>query len=933
MAINPENIDTTDLSKLDTATLALTNYFAHSLPNGFLQKSTIANLATFLAPYVSSIGGSGYVLVNSNELPNPTDLDSGFSLVGSGTFTQTTGSDIITTEVLNILNWNGTTWSLAFAIPVNLLNYATSAQVFGENFITNPEFSNNHEFWASNGIGSIENKTDSGDVVLDFKTLGTINAGFINSVSIDINKKYLLQMDIKPISIVDGVLNVSGTNIIVKNNPEYQFFSFILSSSDTSNISFVKTSAATEEYYFKNVKLIDLDNSVYADIEKLKIASSILDARIAKTNIIKNGYFFDGIDGWIANISNTISEVEDYGTKSVLWKSNGGYDTAFLTSPDILIPKGVYVLDILIKVTLAGDKKFAYEFGDGRKYFDLIDNGDYNLYSFVVNFYQDYNRVVLWNGNQVAQNQNIILKYVNLYKNDSITSSRIDIDKIKDNRGEFDVKSFLPYIMFPNKVVHPEYVNFVHTNYLDVKRGDVISFKVGAGAKESESLNEPIALIMDSGKTVIDTVYSSVTNSVVESTINIAENGFVVVNNRTEAASDTYITINKGDVAFATKDDLSKSTESVRYIFPSDYMHILDYGQSNSEGADAAITTSVFDENILIFNEPVNTGFRPFAFISGYGEGPRGGSATAFHEITFSRGIDISKSKLIFSKEGVGGAGILSLIKGTSAYDNLIAHVTTAFGIAESEGKTYSVPFVQWTHGEANVENMTIADYKSYLIQLKVDLNTDIKAITGQDTEISFVMNQISSFNSVNYTVKNSSFPMLFVDLANEVDGFYFSNPAYYAEYLPQIGAGDYIHYKAPYSKLIGAEYMVIIDKILSGKEYKKLALISHSFKGKIINLIFNKKLVLDTTNVNSISGYGFLVSGNPITSVSVNDNRVTIVCQNDLIDNDELSYAYNAYDISGKDAGPRGNIRSEDEYVFSFGTVYDWYPHYKITL
>jgi len=126
MAIDPNTVETTDYSRLDTLNLALTNYFAHSLPNGRLYKNTINGLATFMAPFVSSIGASGYVLVTGNTLPDPV-LDSGFTIVEAGTYTQTGESSLVVDGNLNILSWNGTTWSVAYEINLDLSEYAKNA--------------------------------------------------------------------------------------------------------------------------------------------------------------------------------------------------------------------------------------------------------------------------------------------------------------------------------------------------------------------------------------------------------------------------------------------------------------------------------------------------------------------------------------------------------------------------------------------------------------------------------------------------------------------------------------------------------------------------------------------------------------------------------------------------------------------------------------
>jgi len=118
MAINPENVDLVTVSQLDTVALALTNLFAHSAPNGTLGKATINDLAVFLAPFVASVGASGYVEVIGNVLPDPV-IENGFTIVGAGTYDQTGEADLVADGTINILSWDGTTWTVSKEIVID----------------------------------------------------------------------------------------------------------------------------------------------------------------------------------------------------------------------------------------------------------------------------------------------------------------------------------------------------------------------------------------------------------------------------------------------------------------------------------------------------------------------------------------------------------------------------------------------------------------------------------------------------------------------------------------------------------------------------------------------------------------------------------------------------------------------------------------------
>lgn len=76
---------------------------------------------------VTALGASSYVNVDSLVLPDPSGTNS-YSIVGAGTYSQTGEADLVVTGDLNIIFWNGTTWSLSSSIDVDLTNYPTLAE-------------------------------------------------------------------------------------------------------------------------------------------------------------------------------------------------------------------------------------------------------------------------------------------------------------------------------------------------------------------------------------------------------------------------------------------------------------------------------------------------------------------------------------------------------------------------------------------------------------------------------------------------------------------------------------------------------------------------------------------------------------------------------------------------------------------------------------
>lgn len=86
---------------------------------------------------------------------------------------------------------------------------------------------------------------------------------------------------------------------------------------------------------------------------------------------------------------------------------------------------------------------------------------------------------------------------------------------------------------------------------------------------------------------------------------------------------------------------------------------------------------------------------------------------------------------------GVSGASITKMKKGTTPYADMIECVTKAKEFANKEGKTFGVTFMNWYHGEADI-NKTKLWYYTEMSQLFIDINTDVKAITGQTEDIEF---------------------------------------------------------------------------------------------------------------------------------------------------------------------------------------------------
>lgn len=119
--INPETTDTVRVGQLPSAPFELTDRLPHEIEDTLFQ-GTVQQLADVIRDYLETTGGLAFnptTVLPGGTLPNTTTKE--WMLVGKGTFNNVGGgADIITTEELNAVTSNGSYWSLAVEIPINV---------------------------------------------------------------------------------------------------------------------------------------------------------------------------------------------------------------------------------------------------------------------------------------------------------------------------------------------------------------------------------------------------------------------------------------------------------------------------------------------------------------------------------------------------------------------------------------------------------------------------------------------------------------------------------------------------------------------------------------------------------------------------------------------------------------------------------------------
>jgi len=407
-------------------------------------------------------------------------------------------------------------------------------------------------------------------------------------------------------------------------------------------------------------------------------------------------------------------------------------------------------------------------------------------------------------------------------------------------------------------------------------------------------------------------------------------------------------------------------------LYDYDYILIPTYGQSlsiNSSSTPRIIPTST----------------KALQFSNGIFGTPNGSSTLV--PLTISNDICTNVTNMIFSKmnvnstsvvvstsPGLGGALMSALIRGTAPYNKLIAGVTQMKRIADSEGKTLIVPAIPYVQGESEMAYyVNNFNYTAALISLSDDLNTDIKAITGQCDDVVLLVSQVASH------VDYGRYPRIAIqqyDASFNSDKIWLSKSMYNGDYVV-----DDVHGTTQLYGLMGARFgYQIYDGIIRGntRSTNGIRLRSHTYNALKSTLIFDVPvgpLVLDVNGdvtEQADGNYGFKLfdvfesttdlSLNTISEPSaiitnvvlINSNTIEITYSESPVGS-RLTYAVNGLEWqqvtgvrdlgqTGRVEGARGNLRDnqgntvklvirDDMGVEMFNDIHNWCPIFEIQL
>jgi hypothetical protein len=379
------------------------------------------------------------------------------------------------------------------------------------------------------------------------------------------------------------------------------------------------------------------------------------------------------------------------------------------------------------------------------------------------------------------------------------------------------------------------------------------------------------------------------------------------------------------DVALGyQKYDLQRRLRTKNLFFSAALVMQIIYGQSLSLGQAGTLNTlsnqgdGFFD--CLMFNangtawagpraqEGTGTADQNHASLIAYEERPVSGSTpTGNGETSLGNAFRMQKRllrdedginytdfqyQLLGSAPGVSNTAIAGLSKGTPGYTNLIADVTYGLARAQDLGVTFAVDVIYWSHGERDAQDGTSrATYLALLQQLYTDLNTDIKAITGQAHDIKMIGYQCTLLGAPTATSTNVALAQL--DMAKANPNYILATATYIAEHFDATN----VHCAGTGYPHIGAYYGLAAKRMVNERQTTWPTMYPQRIirTGKVVEAEWpdtGYPLAFSTTFFDQVANQGFSVVGtdgvtdNPIVSVALvgpKSRRVRITLTNAL--------------------------------------------------
>lgn len=252
------------------------------------------------------------------------------------------------------------------------------------------------------------------------------------------------------------------------------------------------------------------------------------------------------------------------------------------------------------------------------------------------------------------------------------------------------------------------------------------------------------------------------------------------------------------------------------------------------------------------------------------------------------------------ANNAIGGQRIDQINKGTAPYALALAQ---AAALGPLTGKSAGVIGVIYGQGETDaVQGTSYATYKGLLKQYAIDIDSDLRAATGQTQRVPTIAFQMCS--------GGRDIALAQYDAALESDLISIACPMYQLDYY------DSRHIDAQSERVLGGYYGEALACWAAGKKWEPLRPIDARVLGNSIILTMNKTgLVIDTTLVPAQAGRGFAVEsgGSSITVNSVtviNGNQVRLALASTPTSGALIHYGNEAATGLSPFVGGAGNLR-----------------------
>lgn len=288
---------------------------------------------------------------------------------------------------------------------------------------------------------------------------------------------------------------------------------------------------------------------------------------------------------------------------------------------------------------------------------------------------------------------------------------------------------------------------------------------------------------------------------------------------------------------------------------------------------------------------------------------------------------------------GKGTTALAQLGKGSEPYQKFLEDIEKAYTKATAKGWDFYIPAICWMQGESDITDYPGTDYRQQLLNFYEDVNRDIRHITRQHEDVRFICYQPNAvtrayrFRDDSYDCLEAGTPETLMELIRDDNRFWASGPTY-----PYTFAREAIHIDGISQKRLGyLEARSALGIVRGGERFKGLTPADITVEGHDVLISFNvpvPPLMFDTMLVAAVRNYGFSVVGKDnrdrADSVRIEGTTVRISCSDSPTDC-KVRYAINGESMkSGKDRGPRGNLRDSQGDAWTVDVDGDTYPQHN---